>query len=100
MGAGMGRLGHVCGAVSSAYLLLGLKYGSSIPNDKETKEKIYTLVYEFSKKFEERNNSTLCRELLGVDFLTGDRSVIAEKTKSICPKVIQDAAEILEEMLS
>lgn len=99
LGAGMGRLGHVCGAVSGAYLLLGLKYGQSQSNDKEAKEKTYALVQAFSKRFEERNGTTICRDLLGVDLLLDDKVLAAERVKDVCPKMVQDAAEIIEELL-
>ncbi|MEA5144351.1 MAG: C-GCAxxG-C-C family protein [Oscillibacter sp.] len=35
LGAGMGRLGETCGAVSGAYLLIGLKYGKFSKEDVE-----------------------------------------------------------------
>lgn len=99
LGGGMGRLGHVCGAVSGALLLLGLKHGQSLPYDNAAKEATYTQVQEFSRSFEKRNGSVLCRDLLGVDLLSGDKAVAAERVKSVCPKMVQDAAEIIEEML-
>lgn len=43
LGAGMGRLGKTCGAVTGAYLLIGLMYG-------EETEKTYQVVQEFEKK--------------------------------------------------
>lgn len=99
LGGGMGRLGHVCGAVSGAILLLGLKHGQLRPHDNDAKEKTYALVQEFSKRFEERNGSVLCRDLLGEDLLSGDKVVTADKVKSVCPKMVYDAAEIMEDML-
>ena len=51
LGAGMGRLGHTCGAVSGAYLVIGLKHGKYLLEDEESKEKTYALVQEFESKF-------------------------------------------------
>lgn len=99
LGGGMGRLGETCGAVSGAYLLIGLKYGKVKSDDNLAKEKTYQLVREFAQRFEERNQHTSCKKLLGVDLLTGDKNLIAEQVKTICPKMICDAAEIIEEML-
>lgn len=99
LGAGMGRLGHVCGAVSGAYLITGLIYGQSSPDDREAREKTYALVQEFADRFEKRNHSTVCKELLGVDLLSEDKAVIAERVNSVCPKMVRDAAEIIEDML-
>lgn len=98
-GAGMGRLSETCGAVSGAYMLIGLKYGQSSPDDKQAKEKTYELVRIFADRFEQRNKTTNCEELLGVHHLTGDKTIAAERVRTICPKMIRDAAEIIEELL-
>ena len=92
LGAGMGRLQETCGAVSGAYLVIGLKYGSD-------KEKTYALVREFSKKFKARNKSTNCRELLGVDLILGDKAAASQRVREVCPAAVRDAAEILESIL-
>ncbi len=99
LGGGMGRMGETCGAVSAAYLLIGLKYGQVREEDKELKDKTYATVREFAEKFKERNKSTQCKELIGVDFLTGERKAVSERLKNTCPKLIHDSAEIIEEML-
>ena len=98
-GAGMGRLQETCGAVTGAYLLIGLMYGKSSIDDDPAKEKTYDLVREFATLFEERNKTTNCRELLGIDLISGDRQTAAERVKEVCPKVVQDAAEIIEKLL-
>ena len=99
LGAGMGRLQETCGAVSGAYLLIGLKYGQHSKDDASAKEKTYALVREFAKSFKERNKTTNCLELLGVDLTAGDRRTAMERVKIVCPKIIQDAAEIIERIL-
>ena len=98
-GAGMGRLQETCGAVSGAYLVIGLKYGKFLKDDEAAKEKTYSLVREFAKRFEERNKTTNCREILGVDFINGDKQIAMKRVKKLCPKMVQDAAEILEAIL-
>ena len=99
LGVGMGRLQETCGAVSGAYLLIGLKYGKYSKEDDPAKEKTYALVREFAKQFEERNKTTKCREILGVDIINGDKQIAAERVKMLCPKMVQDAAEIIEQLL-
>ena len=99
LGAGMGRLQETCGAVSGAYLLIGLMHGKFIREDEPAKEKTYALVREFSKRFTERNKSTNCRDILGVDFINGDKALAKERVNALCPKMVQDAAEIIEEIL-
>ena len=98
-GAGMGRLQETCGAVSGAYMLIGLKYGKFLLEDEPAKEKTYAMVREFARLFIEKNKTTKCRELLGVDLLNGDRQTAAERVKLVCPQMVKDAAEIIESIL-
>ena len=103
LGGGMGRLGEVCGAVSGAFLVIGLKHGKVHPEDDEsaTKERAYALVYEFAERFRARHGSVLCRELLGCHIGTPEGRTQARETglfDEVCPKVVRDAVEILEQM--
>ena len=99
-GGGMGRQCKTCGAVSGAYMVLGLKYGNISADDREGKEKTYSMVREFARLFRERNKSTNCEKLLGTHLLSGDREKAALRVKEVCPKMVKDAAEILDEILS
>ncbi len=99
LGAGMGRLQETCGAVSGAYLLIGLKYGKFQKEDEAAKEKTYAMVREFARIFEERNHTTNCRELLGISLIDGDRQTAAKRVKMFCPKMVQDTSEIIEQLL-
>ena len=102
MGGGMGRMGHTCGAVSGAFLALGLKHGGATAQDREAKEKTYQLVREFTARFKTRNGSILCRELLGCDIATPagfDEAKQNGLLTTVCPKMVRDAGEILEELL-
>lgn len=61
------RKGEVCGAVSGAIMSLGLKSGHFIEGDTESKSKSYALTKEFIRRFEEKNESIICKNLLGYD---------------------------------
>lgn len=101
-GGGMGRMGGTCGAVTGAFMVIGLKYGMTNEADKEAKEKTYALVKEFAEQFQARNGSIICNELLGYDISTPEGlKAIHENNlfKTLCPKLVQDSAEILEELL-
>ena len=99
LGGGMGRLQETCGAVTGAFLVIGMKHGSDVAGDVSSKEKTYAAVREFSRLFELRNKTTNCRELLGVDLINGDQPMASEQIKTVCPKMVRDAAEILESMI-
>ena len=99
-GGGM-HINGTCGAVTGAFMVLGLKFGNSEEN-KEAKENTYKKVIEFTKKFSARNNTVKCHDLLGCDITTREGLEIARQKgvfSVTCPKLVQDAAEILEEML-
>ena len=50
-GAGMGRLQETCGAVTGAYMVIGLDSCSKYAANKDRKEHAYSMVQEFSKQF-------------------------------------------------
>jgi C_GCAxxG_C_C family probable redox protein len=102
-GAGMGRMGGTCGAVTGAFLVLGLRFGAIQAADLPAKEKTYALVREFARKFQARNGSLICKELLGCDLSTAEgvsRFKAGNLLETHCARFVQEAAEILEELLN
>jgi len=100
-GGGMGRLGETCGAVSGALMVLGLRYGKEAGTNPEAKAAMYERVREFVVRFKMRNQSVVCRDLLGCDISTpeGWREAQTRQTQvTVCPKFIRDAAEIIDEL--
>lgn len=99
---GGARNGEICGAVSGALMVLGLKFGHFDSNDKEQKAFAYKLCCEFCDKFRKANKSIVCRELLGYDLSIPEQNAkIREKNlfKTVCPEMIKSAVIILEDML-
>lgn len=102
-GGGMGRLGEICGAVTGAFMVLGLKYGRTAVQDTKSHEKTNRLVREFVDKFKSVNGSIVCRELLGCDLSTPDglKTFVDKKLRDgICTKLVRNAAEIVEQLLA
>jgi len=102
-GGGMGRLGKTCGAVTSAIVVISLKYGSNKIEDQQAKNKTYRLVKRFIKRFKAVNGSIICNELLDCDLTTseGFKKVIENKLlKTICPNLVRSSCEILEQLLN
>ncbi|HER44515.1 MAG TPA: C_GCAxxG_C_C family protein, partial [Candidatus Eisenbacteria bacterium] len=60
-GGGMGRMGGVCGAVTGAFLALGMTYGDPEAGD-ESKERVYRLVAAFVEEFRRLHGSIYCRD--------------------------------------
>jgi C_GCAxxG_C_C family probable redox protein len=101
-GGGMGRMAGTCGAVTGAFMVLGLRFGNTSP-DREAKEGVYEKVREFADRFKARNGSLLCRDLLSCDVSTPEGYDAAKESSLFttkCPKYLRDAAEILEEILA
>jgi C_GCAxxG_C_C family probable redox protein len=71
-GAGFGRQGEVCGAITGAVMALGLKYGRSglEERDREKKEEMYKIVDDFIKSFEKKFKNIRCINLTGCNMLT------------------------------
>lgn len=102
-GGGFARSGNACGAVTGAFMVIGLASGSSRPEEKERKEKSYEVTREFVRRFTELNGTIVCRDLLGCEILTPEGLARAKSQglfDSVCMKVVRDAVEILEDMLS
>lgn len=101
-GGGMGRMGEVCGAVTGAFMVLGLKAGNTLAQDRASKEASYDLAREFAERFRRRHRSILCRELLGIDISTSEGLQAARQRglfKELCPMLVRDSAEIVAELL-
>lgn len=100
---GGARNGDICGAVSGALLVLGLKYGHYVSSDNEQKARAYEIAVEYTRRFREANGSIVCRDLLGYDLTKPDEmACIKEKGlfDTVCPKMIKGAVEILESVLA
>jgi C_GCAxxG_C_C family probable redox protein len=101
-GGGIGRMGETCGAVTGALMIIGLKYGATKPEDKDSKENTYAKVKDFIEEFKKRNNKLVCKELLGCDISTEEGQKIAKEKDfhhTLCPKFVKDAVEICETII-
>ena len=99
--AGM-RMAETCGAVTGAIMVLGLRHATEECRIVKGREPVYAAIGEFRAHFEARNRTVVCRELLGCDVSTPEGAQAARERnlyKTVCPKMVRDAAEILEMML-
>lgn len=96
------RKAEVCGACTGALIALGLMAGHDDENDAEKKKKINEMTVRFLDTFAEKNGSYLCRELLKCDITTQDGRTYAVEHNlftEFCPKMVESAASILEDMI-
>lgn len=100
-GGGMWN-GDTCGCVSGALMAIGLKYGHWVPSDGKTKKYLRAKAVEFEKRFIERNNSLICRNILGYDLTVPEEfEQIKEKNLffTIRAGLVCSACEILDEIM-
>lgn len=101
-GGGIALTGQMCGAVSGALMVIGLKHGRIKADDVEAKDKTYALSKVFMEKFKAQNGSIICKELLGYDISTPEGMESSEEKKlfdTLCPDFVYSAAGIIEEIL-
>lgn len=100
---GGARNGEMCGAVSGALMVLGLKYGHFDSADNGQKSMAYAIAVEYTRRYKEANGSIVCRDLLGYD-LTKPAEMDCIKAQglfgSVCPAAIKSAVELLEEIFA
>jgi C_GCAxxG_C_C family probable redox protein len=101
-GGGMARTGNTCGAVTGALMVIGMKYGKTLPEDNAAREKTYALVQQFLWEYTRMHGSVNCTDLLGYDMRdpvqfreAQEKKVAAQK----CPGLVADAVLVLEKIL-
>lgn len=88
-GGGMGNNESVCGAVSAAIIIAGLKNSNGI-NEPSNKAVTYQLSSKITEEFKNKNGTVICKELKGAD---------AGKALRSCPGCIEDAVKIVEKII-
>ena len=100
-GAGMGRKGEVCGAVTGGVMVIGADYGRGESDDRSANEKTYAKTRELLERFQSRHGSYICRELLdGCDLMTeeGQRYFKQNSLINRCKECVRSVMQILEEI--
>lgn len=101
-GGGMGRMAQTCGAVTGAFMLIGMKYGGVDAKARQAKEETYEQVREFARRFNDCHGSLVCRELLGCDLSTPEGFQEAKEKKlsaTVCAELVRGAALLIEDMI-
>ncbi len=101
-GGGIARRGEMCGAVSGALLVIGLKYGRAEAENTPAREKTYETVTAFVQRFESLQGTINCKKLLGYDLSTEEEYKKAEEEglfETLCPNFVQNAVAILMDLI-
>jgi C_GCAxxG_C_C family probable redox protein len=99
---GMG-MGSECGALTGAFMVIGMKHGKTVdrdsPADKETFSRVAMLVEEFKKQ----HGEILCSKLLGTDMGTPEgvqKAAGLGLFTTLCPEFVETASMILDRILA
>ena len=90
---------ETCGAVTGAYMVLGMKHGHA-SSEPEEKAKTKLAILRFNEKFKNKHGSLICKKLTGFDISTPEGATAASEKEVFitkCPAFIKTACTILEE---
>jgi C_GCAxxG_C_C family probable redox protein len=102
-GGGIARCGWTCGALSGAFLAVGLHAGHTAAQDSVRKDDVYARVQAIAERFREAHGSTQCHKLIGFDLLdAGQRQAAADAQvfTRVCPRFVRTAAALAAETLA
>ena len=97
--AGGMKSAEVCGAISGAVMVIGLKHGHVGSDIRESRRVAGAQVEEFMHAFKGQHGVLTCRDLLGCDITTPNGRQIALDNKLFvtrCVDLVRDVAMILE----
>lgn len=100
-GIGM-TIAKTCGAVTGALMVIGAKHGKTVAENPDADMKVMGLTGQFMKEFLSKYKSIDCKDLLDRD--VSKPEILQEAIESglimkVCPGIIQDASEIVENIL-
>jgi C_GCAxxG_C_C family probable redox protein len=98
-GGGMSRMGGVCGAVTGAFMVLGLHSGKRTSDDTAAEDRTREACLSLVRDFRARHGSIRCRTLIGVD-LNDTEARQAAKAAGLfaqrCTSFVRDATSMAE----
>ncbi len=101
-GAGMGRLQETCGAVTGAFMVIGLYNSKKHSDNAELKEASNAMIQEFTHNFKLANNTISCKSLINCDLKTEAGQLYFKENnlgETICEKCISDSIRIINELI-
>jgi len=101
-GAGMGRLQKTCGAVTGAFMVIGLSNSLAIQLDEVRRDKTTQMIQQFEKRFIGAHSNTDCQHLINCDLNTEEgQNKFQEQQlgEFVCQNCIFSSVRILEEVI-
>jgi len=101
-GAGMGRLQETCGAVTGAFMVIGLSNGKKNQDNASLKQESMMLIQTFTEEFKKKNGTINCKALINCDLNTDEgQKYFEEKNimETVCSKCISDSIGIVNKLI-
>ncbi|MGD8563984.1 MAG: C-GCAxxG-C-C family protein [Desulfarculaceae bacterium] len=96
---GMGQMGETCGAITAAFMVIGLVFGPASAQEVFKRQNSMLLVAEFGERFIQRRGSLLCRELCAGHTMGTPEGAKALRQSGLPARIIKDSAMILEDII-
>ncbi len=101
MGAGVGYMGDICGALCGGVMAIGLQHGRATAEDKESYPKTYALTQKLYGLFEKEFGNAACYDIIKTD-LRNDEEVkkwANEGGPQSCAELVKKTASIVKKVL-
>ncbi len=95
------RSGEICGALSGAVVVVGLRYGNEAGEDAEGKARCYDETRRYMERVRQDGQPLRCADILGYDVSTAEGTRLAREKgllKTRCPAMVKKAVQLLEEL--
>ncbi|WP_421919113.1 C-GCAxxG-C-C family protein [Marinifilum sp.] len=102
-GGGMGRLQKTCGAVTGAFMLIGIHNCEKYSNHSLQTENNRSMIQEFNRRFTQTYESLDCRDIIKCDLNTPEGQQYCKENNSkeiICTKCITDSIDIVNALIT
>jgi len=102
-GGGMGRLQETCGAVTGAFMIIGLVNSRKIYDEGIRSEKTHSDIQDYANHFTKIHGTIKCGELLGCDLKTAEGQEYFTNNNlgnTICQTCISNSISFLERIIT
>ncbi|MEI7423965.1 MAG: C-GCAxxG-C-C family protein [Prolixibacteraceae bacterium] len=102
-GGGMGRMQEKCGAVTGAFMVLGMYNSKKHPDNLNRKMESYAMIQKFDDKFKSIHGATDCRKLIGCDIKSEEGHHFAKENnlfEKVCEKCLADSVKLIDELIA
>jgi C_GCAxxG_C_C family probable redox protein len=100
-GGGMAQMQETCGAVTGAYMAIGLFSGEKSKDNFNIKKNSIALMQQFTEQFKAKHGTISCKALINCDLNTEEgKQHLKEHNlyEKVCEKCIADAVEIIDQL--